>query len=47
MRAGDFEVERGRRAALLADLVATGALEPPALEAARERLAADVPGRVD
>ncbi len=27
MRAGDFEVERGRRAALLADLVARGALD--------------------
>ncbi len=34
MRSGDFEVERGRRAALLEDLVTRGRLQPGALAAA-------------
>ena len=43
MRAGDFEVERGRRAALLGDLVARHELGAVELEAAAGRLAPGVP----
>jgi hypothetical protein len=43
MRAGDFEVERARRAALLADLVARGDLDGEALQAAAGRLPLDAP----
>ena len=34
MRSGDFEVERGRRTALVDDLVTRGQLHPGALAAA-------------
>lgn len=47
MRAGDFEVERARRAALVSDLVARGDLDAGALEAAARRPAADGPGSPD
>ena len=43
MRAGDFDVERGRRAALLAELVSRGALDLEAFGAAAGRLALDAP----
>jgi len=43
MRAGDFEVERARRAALLAELVARGDLDGEALQAAAGRLPIDAP----
>jgi hypothetical protein len=43
MRTGDFEAERVRRAALLAELVARGDLDADALDAAAGRLALDAP----
>ncbi len=43
MRAGDFEAERGRRAALIADLVARGAVDAVSFAAAADRLALDSP----
>jgi hypothetical protein len=43
MRAGDFEVERARRAGFLADLVTRGALDAGALDGAAGRLPVDAP----
>lgn len=43
MRAGDFDAERERRAALLANLAARGAADPGSFTAAAGRLALDSP----